>query len=160
MRSAPTKDLILMGLVSNHNLVFGKEDLLSKPLETNEWYRFLNEVIQFVDQNARADATLLRVFDAILENTDMLITNIKVVYNVLCTSSDHMQENVAFNALAHFEDIIEELKELQQELTQQNYFYASKKEVKEILLKLALFIEVTAQKAAHDLQKRLAYDYL
>ncbi len=159
--AAQSKDVILMGLVSNHNLVFGKEDLFVKPLQTQEWYRFLDEVMQFVVQNARGDTTLTTSFAAILSHNDSMINSIKIAYNALFTNShEYIQEEVARNALTTLENMVVELISLQDLLSAELYIFTSKKEVREVLIKLALFIEVTAQKAAREMLKRMTYEHL
>lgn len=159
--AAQTKDVILMGLVSNHNLVFGKEDLFVKPLQTQEWYRFLDEAKQFVAQNARGDALLTKAFVIILFDNDSMINSIKIAYNALFTKPhEHIQEEIARNALISLENIVVELELWQNILSEESYIFTSKKDVREVLIKLALFIEVTAQKAARELLKRMTYEHL
>lgn len=149
-----TKDKLLLGLVSNHTRVFSKEDLFSEPLQPQEWYRYLNEVKKFVAQNGKGDNKFSSALDRMLENNDALINSIKVAYNALFAPGGSYQENVAKSALQKFDQVATAMADLQKTIVKETYYYRSKKEVKEVLEQLALFIEMTARKAGNDLRKR------
>jgi hypothetical protein len=153
---AQTLDMLMMGLVSNHNLVFGKENLFSKPLEPNEWYRYLDAVDHFVGCNARGDTQLLGAQMSIFTINDTMINNIKLAYNTVVGPYGQYQESVVHDVLTAFQDSIIELQSVQIALEQERFFFTSKKEVCQLLAKLAFFVEVTTQKAARDLSKLIA----
>lgn len=150
-----TKERMLQGMVSNHTRIFSKDDLFAEQLSPQEWYRYLTEVKKYVADNGGNDQKLNASLEAILTANDNLINSIKVTYGALFAKDGSYQDSVAKSSLQKFNEIMADMATIQKNIIKEVYFLKGKKETRELLEQLALFTELTAQKASNDLRKRM-----
>lgn len=152
-----SKDRMFMALSRDHTRVFAKDDLFKErfdPKELQIWYRFLNDVKTFVAANGRGDQKFDTALNSILENNDTLINTLKMTFNSLFAPGGGYQEAVIKNAMQKFQQINDTMATLQKSISKENYLYKSKKDVRDLLERVALYTENTAQTARNNLLKK------
>jgi len=144
---------LLSGLVSGHNLAFGKDNLYKETLDLGMWSNAFSRMKPFVktliDENKKylmRDSTLVNAL-AKIEKAEMdLVNNIKITRGVLKSPANLQKQIVLLNQIKN--DMLAVQKTLASPMTP-----IAKDEARKILNSCAMFIETTAAKAARDALK-------
>lgn len=145
---------IFSGIVSGHNLAFGKDNLYKEALDLSMWNnafsRMKTLVTTIINENKNLlgmkDSTLVKALEKITKAEIDLVNNIKITRGVLKSPT-----NLA-NQITTLKKIEKEMIDVQKSL-QSKQSSVAKEEARKLLSNAALFIETTAAKAARDAQK-------
>ena len=145
---------ILSGIVSGHNLAFGKDNLYKETLDLGMWNNAISKMKSFVttltNENKNfigmRDSTLTNALTKIEKAEINLINNIKITRGVLGSPANLK------NQITTSTQIKNDMLAVQKTLTS-TMSPIAKDEARKILNSVAMFIETTAAKAIRDAQK-------
>jgi len=146
---------ILSGMVSGHNLAFGKDNLYKEALDLGMWNNSISKMKTFattiINENKNflgmRDSTLVSALDKITKAEIDLVNNIKITRGVLASPTNVQKQITTLNQIAN------EMKKVQSSL-KSSMKPIAKDEARRILNSAAMFIETTATKAAKDALKK------
>ena len=155
---AEEKEKGLQSITSTVTKVFGKDNLFDKKNEDiNEWYWLLGVIQNYVDENAGKNKKLLDAFAFCQDVSYQLFNTLKIAYNSIfaVTSPSSMDiirmrgniEQLSRKGI----DLVNASKQLESEY----YFFQKKKDVKEMLLRLMLSLEIAIGKLVRDFEKQV-----
>ena len=144
---------IMSGLVSGHNLAFGKDNLYKENLDLGMWNsafsRMKSLISTIMSENKNffnmQSSTLTKALEKITKAEMDLVNNIKITRGVLKTANAQRQINI-LNQIKN--DMLAVQKTLASSMTP-----PAKDEARKLLNSAAMFIETTAAKAARDALK-------
>ena len=147
---------ILSGLVSGHNLAFGKDNLYKETLDLSMWNKTFSNMKNFVttiiNENKNflgmKDSTLTKALDAITKAEIDLVNNIKITRGVLKSPASLQRQITTLNKIK--EDMLKVQSTLKSSMSS-----VAKDEARKLLNSAAMFIETTATKAVNDAKKPL-----
>ena len=153
LEAAKTKEKILMGIVSNHTRVFGVDDLFKAPIDFAPWNAMTKEAEAFVRANAQNDKSILIALNRVLAQNDDLITT---MITARSQTTGGIQAQDRDKLLATFKSIASQAQDSENTLKRMSLALTSKKEAREVLTQLAMFVGTTATAASNHLTKKLA----
>jgi len=145
---------ILSGMVSGHNLAFGKDNLYKETLDLGMWNKAISNMKIFVTNTMNetknflgmTSSTLSSALSKILKAEMDLVNAIKIARGVVASKGNVQSQVAIFNRIKT--DMIAVQKSLASSTTP-----PAKDEARKLLNSTAMFIETTAAKAARDAQK-------
>lgn len=145
---------ILSGMVSGHNLAFGKDNLYKEALDLGMWNKAISNMKSFVttviNENKNfigmKSSTLTSALDKITKTEMDLVNNIKITRGVLQSPANVQKQITILNKIKT--DMLAVQKTLAGSTTP-----VAKDEAQKLLRSAAMFIETTAAKAARDALK-------
>ncbi len=145
---------ILSGMVSGHNLAFGKDNLYKETLDLGMWNKAISNVKIFVTNIMNetknflgmTSSTLSSALSKIIKAEMDLVNAIKITRGIVSAKGNVQSQIAIFNKIKN--DMISVEKSLASSTTP-----VSKDEARKLLNSTAMFIETTATKAARDAQK-------
>ncbi|HLC07412.1 MAG TPA: hypothetical protein VJJ26_04465 [Candidatus Babeliales bacterium] len=145
---------ILSGMVSGHNLAFGKDNLYKETLDLGMWNSAISRmktlVTTIINENKNLlgmrDSSLLNPLEKITKAEIDLVNNIKITRGVLQSPTNLK------NQITTLQKIATDMLAVQKSLSSKHSTFA-KEEARKLLNSTAMFIETTASKAARDAQK-------
>lgn len=152
LEAVETKEKILMGIVSNHTRVFGVDDLYKANLDFAPWLAMTKEAEAFVKEHAKGDKSILIALNRVLAQNDDLITTMTTAR---AQAVGGLQPQAREKFLATFKSIAAQSKETENTLKRMSLALASKKEARDVLSQLAMFVGTTATAASNHLIKKL-----
>src|SRR5579885_59043 len=148
-----TKDNILRLITSNHNLAFGKDNLITeriKPEDAQKWRDLLAAIQAFVKDNA---PDLISSFDILSKASDLLLNDHAALF-ALQTNKNAGYLN---NMLVELEELKGQQKKVKKvaEDTKKKPFFEKNvhKEGRDVVNTLALFLDSTLEKVFRDWKK-------
>jgi hypothetical protein len=145
---------VMSGLVSGHNLAFGKDNLYKEALDLGMWNKAISNmktlVTTLINDNTNfigmRSSTLTSAFDKIVKAEMDLVNNIKITRGVLASPTNVQKQITILNKIKT--DMLAVQKTLASSMTP-----LAKDEARKLLNNAAMFIETTAAKAARDALK-------
>lgn len=150
------KEKVLIALVGAHTKTFGTDDIFKERIDFSTWNQAINEIKKYVNDNARDDKKLMIELDSLMQQNDELINATKTAYNSLFALGGSKQPNVATNLSTKLKSIMSQADKSEASLKKETYFYANKKNAREVLSQLAMFIGATANKAQIDITRKMS----
>ena len=147
---------ILGGIVSGHNLAFGKDNLFKEAIDFSMWNINIAKMKQFVEQVIDENrgvwlgfksSTLTNALSAISNAESNLITRIKTTRTFLNSAPDLAQQ------ITLLQKITADMLSVEQTLNA-NKYTGAKEEARKLLASTAMFVGDTAKKAARDAQRK------
>lgn len=146
------KDRIQGTLVNAHVSAFSRKSLFEKPISAKDmdrWIQAVDGANKFIINNAGRDATLMQASKEISQANNTLSNNIKIINNMGLGN-----KKIIAPLKKQFMHIQRKMDQLENTLQNKYYFWAKKKEAREIAVTLTQIIGATALKAENDLTKR------
>ncbi len=145
---------LMSGLVSGHNLAFGKDNLYKEALDLGMWNKAISNIKSFATTIMEENKNFLGMRDSTLkdalskiEKADIdLVNAIKVTRGVLSSPANVTKQVGILNKIKT--DMLNVQKSLKSSMSS-----VAKDEARKILNNTAMFIETTATKAIKDAQK-------
>lgn len=145
---------VMSGLVSGHNLAFGKDNLYKEALDLGMWNKAISNmktlVTNLINDNTNLlgmrSSTLTSALDKIIKAEMDLVNNIKITRGVLASPANVQKQITILNKIKT--DMLAVQKTLASPMTP-----LAKDEARKLLNNTAMFIETTAAKAARDALK-------
>jgi len=150
------KDKVLIALVGAHTKTFGVDDLFKEQINLSTWNQAINEIKKYVNDNARDDKKLMSELNSLMQQNDEMINTMKIAYNSLFAQGGSKQPNVATNLSTKLKNITNQADKSEASLKKETYFYEGKKNAREVLTQLAMFIGATANKAQIDITRKMS----
>jgi len=154
-----TKDRVL-GMINNiHLKVFDKDNLFAKKNEdTDTWNQIFSHLKAYVHKNAGKNRKLLNAFSVCRITSDELIRTLTSVYDSVFSGKKRAisLEDARENANIMLEELMIQqanLKGMGSILEDTRYYIEKKKDVKEVLLRLILTLDITIDKLGEDFKK-------
>ncbi len=161
-KPAVTKDSLFMAITSTHTLVFGKDNLLlerMKPEDSNKWFDLIKEIRTFVKEQVPSSSLNKKVDDLWQASAD-LTNSLKEFYATTFSKKPFALNDAnrgrVEKRLADLRDIQKKIKEIFKDSEKAPLFEKSNhKNAREVVNRLALFLDTTYEKVFIDWKKIL-----
>jgi hypothetical protein len=156
MLLAGDRELVL--LTGIHTKVFSRENLFEKEnKEISKWSDLLEHLKTFVDQNSAHNERLMNAFDLCNQVSLHLTSVLQLGYSSVFADTKTPTKRTVDNVRKSIKKLKKEkmnLTHMETDLKNTHYFFTKKKEVKEVLLRLFLTLDLTIDKLNNDFEKQ------
>jgi len=155
--AAVTTSDVLQALVSSHNGAFGKDNLYKEQItseQLNTWLSAINEAKKFVEAHC-ADTAGVKNKDLINALITIDAANVDLINTIKVTRLASKSMSAIIQGTDTFNKIQESMIKIQKNLKAKTFTHnkAEKMLAKDVLINMAMFIEITAAKAIKDISK-------